>query len=408
MRPFALSSGRGRRGRARRAARATRREADRRRDDADRPDEGRRRVAAGADRHQPAAARRDRAARRRDAAHRRARAQQRRRRRSDRRGATSRSSRKRCSPARRAQLRNMATVGGNLLQRTRCAYFRDPHSRCNKRAPGERLRRACDGVQPRRTRSSGRAITASRRTRATWPSRSPRSTRRIVVAGAGGEARCRRWPSSTRCPARHPERETALEPGELIVGVELAPAPLYARSALPQAARPRVVRVRAGRRSAAALDIVDAARFARARIALGGVATIPWRARAAERALIGRRADARSFARRSRRRARRCAAAPPQRLQGRARASARSSARCARSRRPTDERRRSSARRIVGTGIDRVDGPLKVTGAARYAADAPVPEPLYAVLVQSTIARGRIRAIRRRAPRVRSRAWSRS
>ena len=48
--------------------------------------------------------------------------------------------------------------------------------------------------------------------------------------------------------------------------------------------------------------------------------------------------------------------------------------------------------RVVGTGIDRVDGPLKVTGAARYAADAPVPEPLFAVLVQSTIARGRIRA----------------
>lgn len=188
-------------------------------------------------------------------------------------------------------LRNMATVGGNLLQRPRCAYFRDLHAHCNRRTPAS----GCDALDGY---NRGHAVLGtSDHCIATHPSDMAVALAaldaRIVVAGAGGE-RAVTLAEFYPLPGAHPERETTLEPGELIVGVELAPAPLYAHSAylkLRDRASYEFALVAVG----AALDIVDGTIRA-ARIALGGVATIPWRAHAAERALIGAAADARSFA----------------------------------------------------------------------------------------------------------------
>jgi xanthine dehydrogenase YagS FAD-binding subunit len=89
-----------------------------------------------------------------------------------------------------AQLRNMASTGGNLVQRTRCAYFYDPTTPCNKRAPGA----GCAGSTAG-TRSSARARRASRRTRRTWRSRSRRSTRGSSCSARVG--RRARWRSAT-------------------------------------------------------------------------------------------------------------------------------------------------------------------------------------------------------------------
>ena len=186
------------------------------------------------------------------------------------------------------QLRNLATVGGNLLQRTRCAYFQDVTKPCNKRGPGSGCP-AREGdhrnlADPRRTRG-----TASPRTRRTWRSRWPRSTRRCSVAGPAASATIP-MPGLHRLPGDEPERDTVLEPGELIVAVELPALPMAARSALPQGPRPRVVRVRGrlgrgrGRRS------TDGA-VRDCRIAFGGVAHVPWRAERAEEALRGARGD---------------------------------------------------------------------------------------------------------------------
>ena len=158
----------------------------RRRHQPPRPDEGGRRAPGAAGRHHPAAAAIDRGHRRRRPADRRARDQH----------ATlaydDRVERRYpllssailagASP----QLRNMATTGGNLLQRTRCHYFYDPATPCNKREPGTRLP-APSTASTASTPSSARASTASPPTRPTCASRWPRSTRVVRVTGPGGE-----------------------------------------------------------------------------------------------------------------------------------------------------------------------------------------------------------------------------
>jgi len=169
------------------------------------------------------------------------------------------------------QLRNMATIGGNLLQRTRCVYFQDVSKPCNKRAPGS----GCPAIEGEHR---GLAILGhSGACVATHPSDLAVAFAALgaVVHLAGG--RTVDMPGLHRLPGDEPARDTVLEPGDLIVGVEL-PAPLSG----PQ--RYRKVRDRAS--FAFALVSIAAAVDGRdVRLALGGVAHVPWRCFAAEAAL---------------------------------------------------------------------------------------------------------------------------
>jgi xanthine dehydrogenase YagS FAD-binding subunit len=187
-------------------------------------------------------------------------------------------------------LRNMATVGGNLLQRTRCSYFRDAHARCNRRAPGT----GCDALEGY---NRGHAVLGtSAACIATHPSDMAVALAavdaRIVIAGAAGE-RSVELPAFYPLPGTEPERETTLGAGELIVGVDLDPAPLYARSGYLKL-RDRASYEFALVSVAAAIDVAGGTIRA-ARLALGGVATVPWRAHAAERVLVGAAAEQRTY-----------------------------------------------------------------------------------------------------------------
>src|SRR3984885_8349530 len=194
-----------------------------------------------------------------------------------------------------AQLRNAATVGGNLLQRTRCAYFYDVASACNKRDPGS----GCDahGGENRLHAVLG----WSRNCIATHPSDFcvPLVALDAVVEVEGRAGR-RDIPLEIfhRLPGDSPERENMLEPGEMIVAVRLPAA------AVQFAAHARYLKVR--ERPSYAFAVVSAAAALRiendaiveARLALGGVAMKPWRAREAELILAGAPAQA-SFYRRA-------------------------------------------------------------------------------------------------------------
>jgi xanthine dehydrogenase YagS FAD-binding subunit len=181
------------------------------------------------------------------------------------------------------QLRNLATVGGNLLQRTRCLYFQDVSKPCNKRDPGA-------GCSAREGEHRNLAILGwSEQCVATHPSDMAVAMAAldaiVELQGPSGQ-RSIALVDLHRLPGDHPERDTTLERGELITAVELPP--------LPVARRSRYVKVR-DRASfafalvsiAAALDIQDD-KVIDARIALGGVAHKPWRATHAERVLRGK------------------------------------------------------------------------------------------------------------------------
>ena len=182
------------------------------------------------------------------------------------------------------QLRNMATLGGNLLQETRCPSYADPASACNRRSPGS----GCDarGGETRLHAVLGWSDSCI----ATHPSdlcvplaaldavvelRGPSGSREVPVA------------MFHRLPGEEPHRETEMAPGELVVAVHL---PAAARGFAGHA---RYLKVR--ERTSYAFAVVSAAamlrlhggRIAQARIALGGVAARPWRAEAAEAALVG-------------------------------------------------------------------------------------------------------------------------
>jgi xanthine dehydrogenase YagS FAD-binding subunit len=181
-----------------------------------------------------------------------------------------------------AQLRNAATVGGNLLQRTRCAYFYDPASACNKRAPGS-------GCDARGGDNRHHAVLGwSEHCIATHPSDFcvPLVALGAVVEIEGRSGR-REVPLADlhRLPGDAPERDTVLEPGDLILAVRLpAEAGRFAAHARYLKVRERTSYAFALVSAAAALRIGDG-RIIDARIALGGVAARPWRAHDAERVL---------------------------------------------------------------------------------------------------------------------------
>jgi xanthine dehydrogenase YagS FAD-binding subunit len=183
-----------------------------------------------------------------------------------------------------AQLRNAATVGGNLLQRTRCAYFYDVASACNKRAPGS-------GCDARGGDNRLHAILGwSDRCIATHPSDFcvPLVALDAVVEIEGKTGR-REIPLDMfhRLPGETPERESVLEPGEMIVAVRLpAEAARFAAHARYLKVRERTSYAFAVVSAAAALRFEDG-KIAEARLALGGVAPKPWRAREAEQMLAG-------------------------------------------------------------------------------------------------------------------------
>jgi len=193
-----------------------------------------------------------------------------------------------------AQLRNAATVGGNLLQRTRCPYFYDVASACNKRTPGA-------GCEARGGDTRLHAVLGwSESCIATNPSDFcvPLVALDAVVEIAGKDGR-REIPleSFHRLPGDAPERDSVLEPGELIVAVRLpAEAAAFSAHARYLKVRERTSYAFAVVSAAAALRIEGGA-IVEARIALGGVALKPWRSHAAEHLLAGARPDVAAFRR---------------------------------------------------------------------------------------------------------------
>jgi xanthine dehydrogenase YagS FAD-binding subunit len=193
-----------------------------------------------------------------------------------------------------AQLRNAATVGGNLLQRTRCPYFYDVASACNKREPGS-------GCDARRGENRLHAVLGwSDACIATHPSDFcvPLVALDAVVEIEGRRGRRDvRLEDLHRLPGGAPERETALEPGDLIVAVKLpAAARDFSRHARYLKVRERTSYAFAVVSAAACLTIAGS-RIAKAGIGLGGVAAKPWRAREAEKLLAGAPPDAANFRR---------------------------------------------------------------------------------------------------------------
>jgi xanthine dehydrogenase YagS FAD-binding subunit len=192
-----------------------------------------------------------------------------------------------------AQLRNAATVAGNLMQRTRCAYFHDLASACNRRAPGS-------GCDARNGENRLHAVLGwSDHCIATHPSDFcvPLVALDAIVEVEGPHgAREIAMDALHVLPGATPERETALMPGELIVAIRLpAEAAAFSRHARYLKLRERTSFAFAIVSAAAALAI-ERGEIRTARITLGGVAAKPWRAREAEASLEGERPTARAFA----------------------------------------------------------------------------------------------------------------
>jgi xanthine dehydrogenase YagS FAD-binding subunit len=190
-----------------------------------------------------------------------------------------------------AQIRNMATVGGNLLQRTRCAYFYDTDgSRCNKRAPGS----GCDAIDGFNRIHA--ILGASAACVATHPSDMCVALAALdatVHIQGRGSARTLPFTELHRLPGDRPEFDTVLEPGELITAVEL-PAMSFAANSTYRKVRDRASYAFALISVAAALDLEDGC-IRDVRLAFGGVAHKPWRALKAEASLRGGTATEEAF-----------------------------------------------------------------------------------------------------------------
>ena len=186
-----------------------------------------------------------------------------------------------------AQLRNMATLGGNVLQRTRCTYFRDTSwAACNKREPGSGCA-ALEGVN--RTHA---ILGASSDCIATYPGDFAQALMALdAMVDIAGPDGLRTIPFSGlhRPPGSTPHVETILKPGELITGLTVPAGPWTHRS-LYMKVRDRQSYEFALASAAVAVHLEDGL-VREVRLALGGVATVPWRAREAEAALVGKPLD---------------------------------------------------------------------------------------------------------------------
>ena len=188
------------------------------------------------------------------------------------------------------QIRNMATVGGNLMQRTRCYYFRDTAMPCNKREPGS----GCSAIAGHNRIHA--VLGTSAHCIATSPGDMP-----VALAALDAVVRVT-GPQGDRAipvtdfhlqPGAHPERDTVLRQGEMITAVDV-PALPWARRSHYRKVRDRASYAFALASAAVALDL-DGTRIRDARVALGGIATKPWRSREAERALVGQQATPAAF-----------------------------------------------------------------------------------------------------------------
>jgi xanthine dehydrogenase YagS FAD-binding subunit len=191
-----------------------------------------------------------------------------------------------------AQLRNMATTGGNLLQRTRCVYFRDTAMPCNKREPGSGCAAIGGFNRTQAILGVSDACIASNPSDMNVALMALEAT--VHILGVRGE---RQVPIDDfyLLPGTTPQRETVLEPGDLVTHVTLPPPAPGSRSVYLK------LRDRASYEfalaSAAVIVTVANGRISHARVALGGVGTKPWRSREAEAALVSAAPDEASFAR---------------------------------------------------------------------------------------------------------------
>ncbi|RTQ52112.1 xanthine dehydrogenase family protein subunit M [Hymenobacter gummosus] len=189
-----------------------------------------------------------------------------------------------------AQLRNMATVGGNMLQRTRCSYFYDTAMPCNKREPGS----GCGALEGHNRMHA--IFGFSDKCIAVHPSDMSvvlvALDAAVLLSGPKGERRLA-FSDLHRLPGDTPQRDTNLEPGELILGVEIPDSP-FTRHVHYLKVRERASYAFALVSVAAALSL-DGNTIKDARLAMGGVAHKPWRLSAAEKSLIGKPATEATF-----------------------------------------------------------------------------------------------------------------
>jgi xanthine dehydrogenase YagS FAD-binding subunit len=183
------------------------------------------------------------------------------------------------------QIRNMASLGGNVLQRTRCEYFRETSWPCNKRAPGAGCS-ALDGINRQHA-----VLGTSHHCIATYHGDFAQALIALdaTLETTGASSGPRRIPFAElhRLPGETPHIETSLERGELITFIDVPTGPWTRRSCYVKV-RDRESYQFALASAAVALHL-DGETVVEARIALGGLATVPWRARAAEEILKGKR-----------------------------------------------------------------------------------------------------------------------
>ncbi len=193
------------------------------------------------------------------------------------------------------QIRNMASIGGNVLQRTRCYYFRDTATPCNKRDPGSGCS-ALHGINRIHAVLGG-----SDHCIATHPSdlcvalAALDAVVHVQGPGSGTQAVERTIPFTEfhLVPDDHPDRENVLRPGDLITAIDV-PALAYGKRSLYRKVRDRASYAFALASAAVAVDLRDGT-IHDCRIALGGIATKPWRSREAEQALVGKPANESSY-----------------------------------------------------------------------------------------------------------------
>jgi xanthine dehydrogenase YagS FAD-binding subunit len=189
-----------------------------------------------------------------------------------------------------AQIRNMATTAGNLLQRTRCIYFRDPAMPCNKREPGS----GCPAITGHNRMLA--ILGASEHCIATNPSDMCVALAALdatIHVQGQSNAKTIPFPDFHLLPGDAPDRETVLEPGDLITHIQLPP-PTKGAKHFYLKLRDRASYEFALASAAVVLVIADG-KIVSARVALGGVGTKPWRTPEAEAALIGQPANEASY-----------------------------------------------------------------------------------------------------------------